>query len=309
MERQNDFKNVPNLFEEILKKKWDEIHEGPKVFRYKIKEINEKYLQEKYLIQLNPDRGKKRREPEAIHSLSQPFDKTKFNFMKASSNEILLTLINGNEEHVFLVNVSPIARYHILFCPSMGSRLPQTITLDSLELVVKMMFASQDRDLRIGFNSLCAFASVNHLHYHLLFEKRTLYIEQVKWNHLKGPVYFKEDYPVPAFCCNIKKLSETINAYILIKYLVDKSIAHNVLITNRKSQETGVHVIIWPRKKTEGAKQFTDFNVAICELSGWIPIYDEETYRTITAEQIEDELKKWKLDDFFELCEGIKSLY
>lgn len=52
MERQNDFKNVPNLFEEILKKKWDEIHEGPKVFRYKIKEINKKYLQEKYLIQV-----------------------------------------------------------------------------------------------------------------------------------------------------------------------------------------------------------------------------------------------------------------
>lgn len=59
---------------------------------------------------------------------------------------------------------------------------------------------------------------------------------------------------------------------------MDKSIAHNVLITNRRSQETGVHVIIWPRKKTEGAKQFTDFNVAVCELSGWIPIYGKRYY-------------------------------
>lgn len=163
-----------------LQTKWDELHER-NVLRYKIGDVEEKVVGGRYLLQLNPDRGFNRRCPENIKSIIQPFDPSLFNFTKILNEEIIMNISKEHDSdvHAIIANVSPISRYHSLICPSIMKCLPQIVTLESLILILEIMFLFQDRDVRIGFNSLCALASVNHLHYHILVESYRLPIEYV----------------------------------------------------------------------------------------------------------------------------------
>lgn len=57
--------------------------------------------------------------------------------------------------------------------------MPQVMTRDALELAMKIMRAVDDEALRIGFNSPGALASVNHLHMHMVYVEKDLYVECV----------------------------------------------------------------------------------------------------------------------------------
>ncbi|XP_063622708.1 GDP-D-glucose phosphorylase 1 [Cydia splendana] len=236
-ESAQDISNVDSSrFKQLLKTKWDEIHDQPDVFRYKVNKMRERIVDNRYMLLLNPDRGFKRREPEYIDSIQKPYNPDEFNFNKTSSKEHLFTMHENNSKdtHLLLVNVSPISRYHTLLCPSVNKCLPQVVTEDSIRLVLDVKFLAQDRDLKIGFNSLCAFASVNHLHYHLMYEKNTFHVATDKCTYLKGPLYIINNV-VPAFCFQVTKETKTKavkHIFKLAEYFVSKSIGHNILVTN-----------------------------------------------------------------------------
>ncbi|XP_047027642.1 GDP-D-glucose phosphorylase 1 [Helicoverpa zea] len=296
-----------------LTAKWMELHKDTEIFRYKIDNLEERIVDGKYLLQLNPDRQTKRRTPEAMNNIQQPFDEKKFNFNKVSPEEVLFSISEDADTHTVLVNVSPISQYHSLICPSVNKCLPQVVTLESLQLVIQIMFLAEDWDIRIGFNSMCGFASVNHLHYHIFVEKNSLYVEKMKWHHLKGNTYcLDKTYPVPAFCFELQKQSyaQTLKeVWKVLEYFLNKSIAHNILFTKRRLDGNGdVCVIIWPRRSTTGAKKLAAFNVAVLELSGWFPIYDVEQFKNLQAADLENELAKWIPEDFNKICEDIKLL-
>ncbi|RVE41181.1 hypothetical protein evm_014169 [Chilo suppressalis] len=82
----------------FLKDKWDEIHNKTNIFRYKIDNTSEKVI-DGYLLQLNPDRCSKRRTPEKIESVCQPFNKNKFNFTKVSPEEIITSLRDKSRKY------------------------------------------------------------------------------------------------------------------------------------------------------------------------------------------------------------------
>lgn len=303
----------PISFMSLLTTKWDEIHKDTDVFRYRIDDLEEKLVDGKYLLQLNPDRQTKRRTPEEMNNICQPFDENKFNFNKISPNEILFFIEGGDaDKHTVLVNVSPISRYHSLLCPSVDKCLPQVVTPESLDFTVQIMFLIEDRDVRIVFNSMCGFASVNHLHYHLFVEKNTLAVEKVKWQHVKGDVYcLDKDYPVPAFCFEVPRHSSVQSLWKVLDLFLKKSIAHNILLTKISrvgGREDTVNVIVWPRRSSTGAKMLAAFNVAALELSGWFPIYDAEAFRNLQAKDLEAELRKWVREDFTSLCEEVTRL-
>ncbi|XP_063366217.1 GDP-D-glucose phosphorylase 1 [Cydia amplana] len=327
-------------FKQLLKTKWDEIHDQPDVFRYKVNKMRERIVDNRYILLLNPDRGYKRREPEFINSIHKPYNPDEFNFNKTSTKEHLFTMHeeNSTDTHLFLVNVSPISRYHSLLCPSVNKCLPQVVTEDSIRLALDVKFLAQDRDLKIGFNSLCAFASVNHLHYHLMYEQNTLHVATDKCTHLTGPLYIINNV-VPAFCFQVKKETKTQavkHIFRLAEYLVSKSIGHNILVTDGEPVVPGcnnvvpecknvvprsndmvpgykdsevVRVLVTPRLSTAGIKMLTSFNVAVLELSGWFPMYNPDNFDTFSAADLEKELSKWKLPNFDELCDEVKSLY
>ncbi|XP_041969878.1 GDP-D-glucose phosphorylase 1 [Aricia agestis] len=304
-----------NNFLHNYKSVWCDIYDKNGIFRYKLKESEERILNEKYLLTYNAERGYNRRRPQEIHNICQPFNENKFNFNKVSPEEIMFTFADqqNGEHHLVLVNVSPIAEYHTLLCPSVNKCLPQVVTEESLKLVFEIMLASLDRDLRIAFNSLCAFASVNHLHYHLLIAKQNLPIEKLKCKQLRGPLYILDDsYPASAFCFEVTSPEIHKEIYKLIHLFLQKSIAHNIFITRGDSFDGSKEItrcIVYPRKSSSGIKQLHDFNVAALELSGWITVYDKNTYENLKEKDIDDELRKWKYEAFEELCEELTMLY
>lgn len=74
----------------------------------------------------------------------------------------------------------------------------------------------------------------------------------------------------------------------LVEYCCQKTIPHNLFFTKSQSA-VGVRVFFFPRMLGNfGAeKLYTSFlNVAFCELSGYIPIGDEELFDTITENYV-----------------------
>lgn len=85
----------------------------------------------------------------------------------------------GGEDRI-ISNVSPIDLGHSLLLPSVDLCQPQVLSEDAVRLALEVMFLSRDPNIRICFNSLCAFASVNHLHWHLFYLPYVLFIQTVR---------------------------------------------------------------------------------------------------------------------------------
>lgn len=125
-----------------------------------------------------------RRPPQTITSIVQPFDETAFNFNKVHECEHLLkchsqlsTQPRATGLTTLLINNSPLTKYHTLICPRLNENLPQIITKECIELAIDMVTGLNNRSYRIGYNSMGAFASVNHLHMHLVCVEEKLFVE------------------------------------------------------------------------------------------------------------------------------------
>ena len=156
------------------------------------------------ITQFNPEHLKNKRpsgmSPKADLRVVKDFDHSLFNFTKAKESEIVLKVkldpnnpddlpsvvwsaaaegehgshsseAQDQQEHIhpFFANISPIMGGHGLFVPQLTSCLPQVMTTAHLTLALRVMALAQRRDFHLGFNSLAAWASVNHLHFHATF--------------------------------------------------------------------------------------------------------------------------------------------
>nr|GEY85975.1 GDP-L-galactose phosphorylase 1-like [Tanacetum cinerariifolium] len=72
---------------------------------------------------------------------------------------------------VVAINVSPIEYGHVLLIPRILECLPQRIDNESFLLALYMAAEAGNPYFRLGYNSLGAFATINHLHFqdHLTF--------------------------------------------------------------------------------------------------------------------------------------------
>lgn len=132
-------------------------------------------------LQLNTERSSMRRPPQIITSIAQPFNGNAFNFNNVQECEILFhchdELITENGRTTFLINNSPLTKYHSLICPRLKENLPQILTKECIELAIDILMGLNNRSYRIGYNSLGAFSSVNHLHMHLICVEQKLFVE------------------------------------------------------------------------------------------------------------------------------------
>ncbi len=166
------------------------------VYRYTLESVQCKVLEGEcgFVAQLNPNRASNRRPPQAMLHLEQPFSHDKFNFTKVdlekegvfqlkhmqdhsqdrsdieqSSLKMFLYLEFGHSRNVVVINVSPLEFGASLLLPSMDSCLPQLLTVPAVRVAMDAVLLSGVRNMKAAFNSLCAFASVNHLHWHLYY--------------------------------------------------------------------------------------------------------------------------------------------
>ncbi|XP_049840090.1 GDP-D-glucose phosphorylase 1 [Schistocerca gregaria] len=316
-----------SVFDSALQNTWKAALERG-VFRYVLNIQHSKILEGKFsfVAQLNTDRALKRRAPEEITSLTQPFDHDRFNFTKIDETEILFELRRkcdtSTNRHCVIINESPLEFGHCLLLPSRLNCLPQIATQHSLQLAIEVMLLSSNPAFRVGFNSLCGYASVNHLHYHGYYLNYSMLLEHISVQHLSGPCFILVNYPAKGFVFQLPsdKRPETLarDVFKLTNFLVCNNVAHNIYITrgtdfssshtNSKICNT-VRVYVWARKSSSGAKQNDAFNPAICELFGHLSVKTEAAYWSLTEEQVVEVLSDVCEGTFGQVTDSVKELF
>ncbi|XP_013784966.2 GDP-D-glucose phosphorylase 1-like [Limulus polyphemus] len=313
-------------FDQVLQRKWEAAMKK-KYFRYHLDKLETKVLPGKYgfVAQLNVKRAQERRKPQDVVDLEMPFNPNLFNFTKVKQHEVLFSL-NPNQEaelssHQVIINVSPLEYCNCLLVPFVNSCLPQVVNESGLQLAVEMLLLSADPSFRVGFNSLGAYASVNHYHFHLYYLSHHLFIEITPVQHLSGLCYEVVNYPGKGFVFQLLQNSQfTVvlkSVMKVIKYLLDESIAHNILITrgqrlDGKQDEyeiyEAVRIFVWARKSSFGVKNDEAFNPALCELGGHLPIKNERSFQNISEAAVASILDDVCSEAFFKVREHVKQI-
>lgn len=279
-----------SYFDKLLKSKWTGVQNSD-VFRYIVTEdsLETKIIpgDYKFVAQLNPERGTLRRKPQESFSLKMPFNPNGFNFTKIKKEELLFkfNLKNSPLSASVIINNSPIEFCNSLMVPALKNCQPQVLTRESLKLALCMVALSGQKSFRMGFNSLGAAASVNHLHWHMYYLKSDLIVEEAPVTN--GVL---EDWPSKGFAFDLATLSiDSIDAVVdktfrIIDYCFEIELPHNLFITRRRNGDV-IRLIIWTREAEFGVKNDLELNAAFCEFSGYFICKTRETFDTLTEEQ------------------------
>lgn len=298
-------------FDELVETRWNH-HMKSGHFRYAFSSPESKILPGKYgfLAQLNYNRAHNRRPPQSMSSLKQPYNEEGFNFTKIDPNrELVCNLINRTDEkqlkHCLIINVSPLEKCSSLLVPELNAGRPQLLTETAIQVAFETILLSGSSSLRLGFNSLCAFASVNHQHWHLYYlENVRLYLETAEVQMIPtsgGQCYEMLDYPAPCFAFQMRTVEDiptvSKSVYLLIDYLIRNDIAHNVFMTRGESFDPNstdqvIRVFVWGRESVIGSKDPGAFVIAVCELAGQILIYQEDFFQVVTESDVAQKQKE-----------------
>ncbi|XP_028561337.2 GDP-D-glucose phosphorylase 1 isoform X1 [Podarcis muralis] len=314
-------------FDRVLQSGWKD-RQNRGLFRYYLEELQTRILPGMvgFVAQLNIQRGSERRRPQEIQSIQQRFDPQQFNFSKIRPEEILFGMSRGQTSSrpclagaqippgsafvLVVINISPLEFGHILLIPDPTLSLPQILTPQVVCFGLDAVLLSGHPGFRVGFNSLGAFASVNHLHLHGFYLNWELLVESAPCEPLlpEANFYLLQEVPVPCFVFysegqQLEKLAERVCQ--VTNYLVKKEIAHNLFITRGAKPEGPVHsgarpgirIIVWARKSCFGTKEESAFNVALCELAGHLPIKTAHDFESLTEALAIRTLQKCLLPD------------
>ncbi|KAM7104067.1 LOW QUALITY PROTEIN: GDP-D-glucose phosphorylase 1 [Ciconia maguari] len=301
--------SAPSRFDRALLAGWsDRMERG--LFRYRLGPLPTRVLPGpmRLVAQLNVQRGAERRPPQAIRSLRQPFDPRAFNFTRLRPGEVLLRLRRAGgggggpappDPLLVAINASPLERGHVLLLPEPARGLPQALTAPLLRGGLEAALLSAHPGFRLGFNGLGGCASVNHLHLHAFYLGRPLLVESAPARPLcpPGGLSFLPGVPAPAFLfyaagpAGLEALARDVCR--AAEHLADAGLAYNVFATRGDPPGgagagagagggRGLRVLLWARRPTFGAKASAAFNVALCELAGYLPLPAAPLFREIT---------------------------
>ncbi|XP_039987951.1 GDP-D-glucose phosphorylase 1 isoform X2 [Xiphias gladius] len=316
-------------FDTTIQAGWrDRMERG--LFRYHLGDLQTRILpgSHGYVAQLNIQRGVERRKPQEILSIQQDFDARQFNFNRINPEEIIFEMIKDTERGtafhgngpvhqpcrmVVLVNVSPLEFGHCLFVPNPSCCLPQVLTRSAIQVGIESVLLSSDPGFRVGFNSLGAFASVNHLHLHGYYLDHELKIESMPVKPLAPEKGFYRLLDFPAgflFYTESEEVEKVARAVCEVTdFLVDGNIAHNLFLSRgclpcdripdekNLSSRKGVRIAVWPRISCFGAKEESAFNVALCELAGHLPFKSKKDYELTTEKDVVDIIHRYLLPE------------
>ncbi|KAF6199760.1 hypothetical protein GE061_006058 [Apolygus lucorum] len=275
-----------------------------------------------YFVQLNVNRAVKKREPQVMEGIRQPFDEEKFNFTQISEDEIMLRCKNDDTENLIVINVSPLEHGHTLLLPQVNEKRPQVLTEEGLTFAIKVILSSSRPSLRAGFNGLLAFATVNHLHFHAYHLDRMMPLEKHPVTHLAGRCFVLDTHPSKGFAFQIKTVDDikpVVEDVVRVAELfLDHQLAHNLYITrglsfNRKDSNTSkrdcLRVYLWARTPSYGLKDLTAFSPALCELFGHFLIKDPQSFAIIDENYLESSLIGLTDQMFKKALPLVKSLF
>ncbi|GAA0145158.1 hypothetical protein LIER_05412 [Lithospermum erythrorhizon] len=301
----------------LLLGEWeDRVQRG--LFRYDVTACETKVIPGNYgfIAQLNEGRHLKKRPTEfRVDKVLQPFDGNKFNFTKVGQEEVLFQFEQSEDnevqffpnapidtEHcpsVVAINVSPIEYGHVLLIPRILECLPQRIDRDSLLLALYLAVETANPYFRLGYNSLGAFATINHLHFQAYYLAVPFPVEKAPTDNIsttRNGVKISKilNYPVRGLVFeggdSLEDLSNVISDSCIC--LQENNIPYNVLIA-----DSGKRVFLFPQcyaeKQALGEVSAelldTQVNPAVWEISGHMVLKRKEDYEEAS------EGNAWKL--------------
>nr|DAD20409.1 TPA_asm: hypothetical protein HUJ06_021872 [Nelumbo nucifera] len=260
---------------------------------------------------LNEGRHLKKRPTEfRVDKVLQPFDANKFNFTKVGQEEVLFQfgasdddeanffpyapIDVGDSPSVVAINVSPIEYGHVLLIPRILDCLPQRIDRESFLLALHMAAEAGNPYFRLGYNSLGAFATINHLHFQAYYLAVPFPIEKAPTRRITTTdegVKISElsNYPVRGLVFEggntLINLSNAVSDSCIC--LQDNNIPYNVLIS-----DSGKLIFLFPQCYAE--KQAlgevspelldTQVNPAVWEISGHMVLKRKQDYEEASEE-------------------------
>ena len=225
----------------------------------------------------------------SIESVVRPFSHDAFHFLKADlTRETLFRLSSSGDvphESAVLVNLCPVALCHSLIVPFIDALLPQVFDASALPVCHAILSQLSDQPLCILFNSLAAFASVNHLHFHLLNVSEyggDLPIQRAPAVAI-GTTPHPWIHQVESPCLSIKfdvHPESVADAHRgvgqLVHFLQRLDIAHTLIMSSQA-------IIVIPRQKQYYLEH--SISMASFELSGVMIVKDELTYDQLTESE------------------------
>lgn len=216
----------------------------------------------------------------AVTATRAPFDPAGFHFDRPFLKKE--TFWAGELEGrpvALLYNKYPFARFHGLLVPEQASGLPQYLTADHHHWLWRAVAAlgAALPGIGVGYNGYGAYASVNHLHFHLFVEPDGLPVEEGQWRHNGG------DRPYPLAC---RRCDDAAAAWAEIDALQRREIACNLIYL------PGRLLLLPRRRQGEAALPAWSAGFAWSELAGSVVTFNRDDYLALDEAAITAELAR-----------------
>ncbi|CAH8337012.1 unnamed protein product [Eruca vesicaria subsp. sativa] len=311
----NEAREPPVTFlESLVLGEWeDRFQRG--LFRYDLTACETKVIPGKYgfVAQFNECRHLKRPTEFRVDKVLQSFDDNKFNFTKVGQEELLFQFEAGeddeeakffpcmpldpeNSPNVVAINVSPIEYGHVLLLPRVLDCLPQRIDHKSMLLAFHMASEAANPNFRVGYNSLGAFATINHLHFQAYYFAMPFPLEKASSKKMittdkKVEISEVLNYPMRGLLFeggnSMQDLSDTVSDICVC--LQNNNIPFNILISDC-GRKIFLMLQCFAERQALGEVSTevldTQVNPAVWEVSGHMVLKRREDYEGATEEKI-----------------------
>jgi len=250
------------------------------IVEWQYKKVGRWELAYNSMRQLRPARAAKL----SFESIKMNFDEANFHFNKPFLKpEILWEGDYLGKKLRVLYNKFPFSDYHLLIAVSPEINSPQLLTKKAHQLIFSLTQDSVKKfpGFGVGFNSLAAGASVNHLHFQGFIREDSFPIEDGYWQHNGG----SEKFPL-----NVSVFNTAESSWKYIEQLTENNVAYNCLY-----REDRCYVV--PRK-FQGTVDLPGWleGAGWLDVAGVITVSDEEMFQMLDEQSVTQALSLLSID-------------
>lgn len=246
-----------------------------KISEWQTKTVGDWEIVYNSMRQLRPARAS----AQILDSIKQDFDESRFHFNKPFLKPEILW--QGGYKGIgdqaislrVLYNKFPFSDYHLLIVVSPEKNGAQQLTRGSHQIIFSLVQAYRTifPGFGIGFNSLAAGASVNHLHFQGFIRQQKLPVENKHWTHNGG----EKNYPLKVRC-----FTEAASSWQYIAQLLDMDVAFNCIY-----KENVCYVVA---RRYQGSVALPEWLMGAgwLDVAGVVTVSDEKMFGSIKSEDI-----------------------
>ena len=220
---------------------------------------------------------------QVLTSIKQDFDETKFHFNKPYLKPEILWEgdyeSDGFEQTRMrvLYNKFPFSDYHLLIVPSPEKNSSQQLSEQFHHAITSLVKSYENifPGFGVGFNSLAAGASVNHLHFQGFVRPNEFPIENKNWKHNGG----EEKFPLA-----VKRFDSVEPSWLYIKKLLADDVAFNCIYRG--------DFFYLVARAYQGTVQLPDWlnGAGWLDVAGVMTVSDAETFDTLDEKSVSEAL-------------------